>query len=247
MFALRDKAYGISNLYYKIIKKDGCDYRKYGYWPEDELTDEEIQLVVDFLDEVLEDDEAELVKSYHLTEDDFCQIANKLKIAGNIHEREYAAMLMYDKAIEKLSDPSIAALVPRVFSNDAYDEAVNTVVSELNALYKNPVFERERMLKRRLAHLAEYYVFKSSRIAQNYPAVQDGYEYLNEKVLDLGLSVRTRNALTRAGVFTVREILNYPAEKWSSMRGLGRGAATELEDKIRELGFEDFSIDLTLP
>ena len=45
--------------------------------------------------------------------------------------------------------------------------------------------------------------------------------FTNDKIEKLNMSVRLHNCLRRAGVDTVEKLLDFPAEKWSSVRNLG--------------------------
>ena len=63
-------------------------------------------------------------------------------------------------------------------------------------------------------------------------------------ILDLGLSVRAYNCLKRfACINTVGDILNYPKEDWPKVKNLGRKATLEIQYKMREVGYPDFSIE----
>lgn len=51
---------------------------------------------------------------------------------------------------------------------------------------------------------------------------------------DIGLSVRARNVLVRAGVKTVDELLICPESKLIRMRNMGRHTLEEIKEKVRE-------------
>ena len=60
---------------------------------------------------------------------------------------------------------------------------------------------------------------------------------MNVKILSIdtiGLSVRSTNALHRAGVHTVGEMLNYSEETLSKIRNLGKKSIEEIIEKVKE-------------
>lgn len=58
---------------------------------------------------------------------------------------------------------------------------------------------------------------------------------LDTSVEMLGLSARARNALDRAGVMLVRDLLQLPNNHLSAIRGVGRTVAKEIQDKADQL------------
>lgn len=69
---------------------------------------------------------------------------------------------------------------------------------------------------------------------------------INADISDLNLSVRAYNCLKRyACINTVEDILNYPKEDWPKIKNLGRKATLEIQEKMRSVGYPDFSVPLS--
>lgn len=62
-----------------------------------------------------------------------------------------------------------------------------------------------------------------------------------EGLAELNLTVRTYNALRRAGIDTISDVVSRPQESWSGLRGIGPFEAEEINDKMKNIGY-DFSI-----
>ena len=57
-------------------------------------------------------------------------------------------------------------------------------------------------------------------------------------VEELELSVRSRNCLTKAGVFTIGDLVDMTPETFFKMRGFGVRSRKEVNDELINLGFE---------
>lgn len=64
-------------------------------------------------------------------------------------------------------------------------------------------------------------------------------------IKELGLSVRTYYCLTRVGIHSVTDILNYPKENWPKIRNLGHKSTEEVVEKIHAAGYPEFSVTLS--
>lgn len=63
-------------------------------------------------------------------------------------------------------------------------------------------------------------------------------------IVNLGLSIRAYNCLKRfAHVDTVGDILNYPKEDWPKIKNLGHKATLEIQERMRTVGYPNFSIE----
>lgn len=63
-------------------------------------------------------------------------------------------------------------------------------------------------------------------------------------IRDLGLSVRAYNCLKRfARINTVGDILDYPKEDWPKIKNLGHKATLEIQERMRAVGYPNFSIE----
>ncbi|MEG3040875.1 MAG: DNA-directed RNA polymerase subunit alpha C-terminal domain-containing protein [Clostridium sp.] len=75
-------------------------------------------------------------------------------------------------------------------------------------------------------HLEEY--FKELRIV----------EIKKFKTDDIGLSVRARRSLTRAGINTLEDLINRKEEELDIVRNLGKKSKAEVIEKVKSLGLE---------
>lgn len=57
----------------------------------------------------------------------------------------------------------------------------------------------------------------------------------------LGLTSRTFGTLCRVGIQTIDDVLRYPRHKWQSVKGLGKVGLSEIQEKMRHLGYDDFT------
>ena len=82
---------------------------------------------------------------------------------------------------------------------------------------------------------------KLKEISRN---LNEGEEKRNLKALkDLGLSTYVYNVLRKAGFSTVTDIIVFPESKWRNVYHLGKKSAKELETKMRNIGYPDFTIE----
>ena len=63
---------------------------------------------------------------------------------------------------------------------------------------------------------------------------------MDTDVMDLDLSVRTVNCISRAGIHTIRDIFERSKTDIAHIRNLGRKSYDELIDKLEELGFKTY-------
>lgn len=63
---------------------------------------------------------------------------------------------------------------------------------------------------------------------------------INTSIMDLDLSVRTVNCISRAGIHTVSDIFKRSKTNLSKIRNLGRKSYDELIDRLEELGFKTY-------
>ena len=63
---------------------------------------------------------------------------------------------------------------------------------------------------------------------------------IDTDIMDLDLSVRTVNCISRAGIHTVRDIFKRSKTDIAHIRNLGRKSYDELIDKLEELGFKTY-------
>ena len=107
--------------------------------------------------------------------------------------------------------------------------------------------DNAKEVKRLLIELSELrkqedaIIEKLKEISRN---LNEGEEKRNLKALkDLGLSTYVYNVLRKAGFSTVTDIIVFPESKWRNVYHLGKKSAKELETKMRNIGYPDFTIE----
>lgn len=83
-------------------------------------------------------------------------------------------------------------------------------------------------------HDAGYLEFNTGR--------RSGYLEPSADIRYLGLNVRAWKCLMRTNIRTVKDIIDYPPERWSNIRNLGRKTAAEIEASMHEVGYPEFHI-----
>ena len=127
-----------------------------------------------------------------------------------------------------------------ILSLDEQRTEVTTVIKEIEELRKDPIFKKEAELMQRLREISK----------MPFECAKEATRYLDKGVADfcdidrLELSVRAYNCLRRAGINTVADVLNLPKEDWPKVRNLGYRAMKEVEEKMREVGYADFSVEV---
>lgn len=128
---------------------------------------------------------------------------------------------------------------PRIVSSSDEQKAeIVTIINDIEELRKDPVFKKEAELRQRLRKISK----------MPFECAEEAAKYLDGGILDfsdidrLGLSVRAYNCLKRAGINTVADIIKLPKEDWPKVRNLGRHAMEEVEEKVRAVGYTDFSV-----
>lgn len=121
------------------------------------------------------------------------------------------------------------------------NETLYNLKIELDELRKDPVFERERELLRKIAVMRKK-PFKYSDALEEQFETSESLESM--PISKLGLSYRVFYALLRAPVRNVNDILCFPANKWRDIRWFGPSYAKEVIDAMRSIGYKDFDIDI---
>ena len=70
---------------------------------------------------------------------------------------------------------------------------------------------------------------------------------LDEGIESLELSFRTYNALTKAGICRISDILNFPKSDFIKIRTIGKCSIREIENRMHENGYKDFIIEYRPP
>ncbi|NPA11404.1 MAG: DNA-directed RNA polymerase subunit alpha [Epsilonproteobacteria bacterium] len=106
---------------------------------------------------------------------------------------------------------------------DAFKDAINNYLNQFN------VFSKE---------------FKLEKIENKNVELPDEYNILFDTIESLNLRSRSFNALDRAGIRYIGELVLMGKEKIANIKNLGAKSLEEIFEKLEEIGF---SIDKTLP
>lgn len=137
----------------------------------------------------------------------------------------------------------------------AYDKWINMigneecmVVKKVYVLKFNSLVEAQKEKKRlekehdKIIRNKSNKVIESTDVLRGAVIMEPIHKMSREEILeldieDLGLSVRSYNALRRAGITTVKSLMT-PREDMMGVRNLGRKSLEEVLDKLKSLGFE---------
>ena len=140
-------------------------------------------------------------------------------------------------AIRKLHNTR--ALPAILASSIAQDQTVDSLINRLKTLRQNPLFQEEFELRQKLREIT----------LTPYDCAIKAKEFLNSEVKDqteieyLELTMRTYQALKRAGIHTLSDIIDYPSMDWLRIKGLSLIAIREIERKVQRFGYTSFRIN----
>lgn len=66
-------------------------------------------------------------------------------------------------------------------------------------------------------------------------------ENINMTIKEMGLPIRSYNALLRTGAKTVADILKFNTERFYRIKNFGKVSRTEVIERMEELGFDDWA------
>ena len=90
-------------------------------------------------------------------------------------------------------------------------------------------------LKRKIQEVKKLSIFIPQDINEQIEALVGKEE---TSLIDLELSVRSQNCLTRAGLKTLKDITDKTEEELMKIRNLGRKSCKEIKNKVHELGLK---------
>lgn len=140
-------------------------------------------------------------------------------------------------AIRKLHNTR--ALPAILASSIAQDQTVDSLINRLKTLRQNPLFQEEFELRQKLREIT----------LTPYDCAIKAKEFLNSEIKDqteiecLELTMRTYQALKRAGIHTLSDIIDYPSMDWLRIKGLSLIAIREIERKVQRFGYTSFRIN----
>ena len=140
-------------------------------------------------------------------------------------------------AIRKLHNTR--ALPAILASSIAQDQTVDSLINRLKTLRQNPLFQEEFELRQKLREIT----------LTPYDYAVKAKEFLNSEIKDqteiecLELTIRTYQALKRAGIHTLSDIIDYPSMDWLRIKGLSLISIREIERKVQKFGYTNFRIN----
>lgn len=126
------------------------------------------------------------------------------------------------RALRKLRYPSRSKML--VMGLETYLSSVVAANEEKKKQYKARITELEALIQKQDLEIEAY---QDKLFTLNERA---GYDVLHMSINDLNLSVRSWNCLNRAGLKTVKDILDFG--DLSRVRNMGRLSVQEVQDKI---------------
>ena len=197
-------------------------------------TSEQIEAVKNILQQNLtENESAVLIYHFGLEDGEMHTMKEAGCYAGGTHN----AVGIETAAIKKLRRRHL--LVPIFEPPVSQEMDVQRIIKELDELYQNPIFRKEAELRESL----RYYITKSP-----FKCANEARKYLDGGLLDstdiehLNFDTKIYNCLKRVDINTVADVIAFPRNRWSRIKGMGKKDYEEVENKVRALGYESFSI-----
>lgn len=138
------------------------------------------------------------------------------------------------KAIRKIT--ANRAKLPRLFTSQGGEHEVDEIITQLNALHEDAVFKREAELR------AQLHEFSSSPFVYSEKAATYLAGHGETDLAELGLKVPTYDCLSRVGITTIADVIDYPKEEWPKVRNITEKMLKEIERVMKAKGFTDFKI-----
>lgn len=156
----------------------------------------------------------------------------------NKTEEEVIGLIAIDSSFTPVKKVNFVVDKTRVGQIIDYDKLTLEVVTNGTITPQEAVSEGAQILINYLNFFTEL-----PELEEEEPIVEVGEEDSNEGLLnmtveELDLSLRSFNCLKRAGINTVRDILEVEAGDLSKIKNFGRKSYEEVEAKIQELGLD---------
>ncbi|MGF0039532.1 DNA-directed RNA polymerase subunit alpha [Peptoniphilaceae bacterium SGI.131] len=156
----------------------------------------------------------------------------------NKTEEEVIGLIAIDSSFTPVKKVNFVVDKTRVGQIIDYDKLTLEVVTNGTITPQEAVSEGAQILINYLNFFTEL-----PELEEEEPIVEVGEEDSNEELLnmtveELDLSLRSFNCLKRAGINTVRDILEVEAGDLSKIKNFGRKSYEEVEAKIQELGLD---------
>ena len=238
------RSFGVSRLYKNFYpnEKDQfgpvcyADFNNISYETYKGFNAEQIDIIKNYLDNNLGPEKAEVIKlRFGLVDGKMWHLEDVGEKIGRTRDR---VRQLETSAIRHLRSLRAANGFPRFLESPENGKRVDELVAELDDIRNELVQKKVRVgeIKNELSGIARLPFTCSIKAA--YCLVGEDDKSIDE----LLLSARTYNALKRAEIMTVGEIIRYQKHDWRKLRGFGQKSAQELETKLRAMGYTDFCI-----
>lgn len=148
-----------------------------------------------------------------------------VKIGAEYNLSTERARQIIVKAERKLRHPSRSRILLK--GHEAYLESLAAANEEKKRQYNNRIAALKELLQNQYAEIAEYQDKLVNLNKQGHPT----YNALSMSIDDLGLTMRSWHCLTRAGIETVMDIIDFG--DLSNVRNMGLASIQEVQDKVR--------------
>lgn len=204
--------------------------------------------------ESLENEQKKIIEDYKKSINDYLEAATLFKEKSGfwIKYRFLISILKIEDKNTNLSPREIQILEDVLYGDtlevisDRYEltrERIRQIIEKALRKFRNytsysELYEENRKLKTELESL------KAVKELVNRKKKKVGVEFLNTKLHDLGISVRSITCLKSVGIETPLDLLKYPKEDLLKIRNFGKKSYRELEDFLYTNGFSfDSDID----
>lgn len=215
---------------------------------------QEISWPEDFLDYYMRNNE-HLIKDYHV------MITNLKKnwdfIMQTLTPREEAVINYYWKdglTLKEIgeqldvSGERVKQIATKALARLRHPARWNMIIGVHDLLEEKHNLQQEltdsiEELKRKIQEVKKLSIFIPQDINEQIEALVDKEE---TSLIELELSVRSQNCLTRAGLKTLKDITDKTEEELMKIRNLGRKSCKEIKNKVHELGLklkDEYSLD----
>lgn len=217
------------NMTYRITRLCGAifpDYKE--YFNTESISDEQAEAIKRAISKALDEREAEVVTCRFGLDGNEPMTLDTVGSHLNV-TRERVRQIEIG-ALKKLKNGSIPALFK---APKDINKSVKQLGDELEELYRTPEFKRAQEI------VSELETLENLPFRYTCP-----YKARHTDLDELRLSARAYNCLRRAGINTTYDIVNLPKGDWLKVRCLGHKTLREVVEKMHELGYEDFDVEV---
>ncbi|MDO5480250.1 MAG: DNA-directed RNA polymerase subunit alpha C-terminal domain-containing protein [Candidatus Saccharibacteria bacterium] len=217
-----------------VIRLYKCAFSEFGNQISEltKITDGQFESVKFALKEILSDREYEVILRCFGFQDGKCWPCEYISFQlGLADERVHQIKA---KAIRKIT--ANRAKLPCLFTSQDGEKKVSNLIFQLNILHEDLIFKSEAELRAQL-HEFSNSPFTYSEKATTYLAGRNETDLAR-----LGLKVPTYDCLSRVGITTIGDVIDYPREEWPKIKNITEKMLKEIERTMKAKGFTDFKI-----